>query len=165
MNELTAKYASQGLQVLGFPCNQFGMQENMGNGDILNILKYVRAGNNFVPTFQMFQKVAVNGATADPLFAWLRSKLPRPADDVAGTMLLVPNQMYALWAPITRTDMEWNFSKFLLGRNGLPIKRWSPDVASTDAGLVDDLVKALNNKTEEISPHHVKQQVLQQREL
>jgi glutathione peroxidase len=148
MNQLTAKYASQGLQILGFPCNQFGLQENMGNGDILNILKYVRPGSGYVPNFPLFQKVSVNGATADPIFQWLKKALPLPSDDPYGNT--IPVQAMMFWAPASRTDIDWNFSKFLVGRDGKPLKRWSEGVATADPGLVADIEKALNNKTDEI---------------
>jgi len=120
----------------------------MGNGDILNILKYVRPGNGFVPAFPMFQKVDVNGLQADPLFVWLRSKLPLPFDDPYGVFIMA--QMLMLWAPATRTDVDWNFEKFLIGRNGLPIKRWSNAIATADPGLIADIERALDNKTAEI---------------
>jgi len=147
-NELTARYGSRGFVILGFPCNNFGFQENMGNGDILNILKYVRPGNGFVPVFQMFQKIDVNGANTDPLFKWLRDKLPQAIDNPYG--VVVPLQKFMLWEPATRTDIDWNFNKFLVGRNGVPIKRWSSIVATTDSRVTSDIEKALDNRTQEI---------------
>jgi len=148
MNELIARYGSKGLMILGFPCNQFMMQDNMGNGDILNILKYVRPGNGFIPAFPLFQKVDVNGAQTDPLFRWLRDKLPVPFDDPYG--VTIPMQMLMLWEPASRTDVDWNFSKFLIGRNGLPIKRWSEAVATSDQAITADIERALGNSKREI---------------
>jgi len=124
-------------------------QENMGNGDIMNLLKYVRPGNGFVPTFPLFQKIDVNGANADPLFKWLRDKLPLNSD-VPPYGAFIAKQQLMLWEPASRTDLDWNFSKFLIGRNGLPIKRWSPVTATTDSILVADIEKALDNRTREI---------------
>jgi len=146
MTKLVTKYTEKGLIVLGFPCNQFAFQENMGNGDILNILHYVRPGNGFVPNFQLFQIINVNGATTDPLFQWLKAALPLPSDDMYG--LLIPMQEFLLWAPAARTDIDWNFSKFLVGRNGLPIKRWTSQISSDNPSFIADLEKALNNQTE-----------------
>jgi len=148
MNELTAKYGSQGFQVLGFPCNQFMHQENMGNGDIMNLLRYVRPGAGFVPSFPLFAKMDVNGITADPIFKWLKSALPLPSDDLYGNTIMA--QQLMLWSPASRTDIDWNFGKFLVGRDGKPIKRWTSSVATTDEGLVADIVKAINNRTHEI---------------
>ena len=59
MNELMTSYASKGLSILGFPCNQFGHQENCNNEEILNTLKYVRPGGGFVPKIQMMEKIEV----------------------------------------------------------------------------------------------------------
>jgi len=148
MNELISKYGSRGLQVLGFPCNQFGMQENMGNGDILNLLKFVRPGNGYIPAFPLFQKMDVNGLGADPLFKWIRDKLPLPFDNPYG--VIVEAQKLCLWEPVTRNDIQWSFSKFLFGRNGLPIKRWTDDVATTDAEVIGDIEKALNGQEDQI---------------
>jgi hypothetical protein len=61
INGLMSTFASQGLQALGFPCNQFGNQEPGANSEILNGLRYVRPGNGFVPAFQLTQLVSVNG--------------------------------------------------------------------------------------------------------
>jgi len=121
----------------------------MGNGDILNILKYVRPGNNFVPAFPLFQKIDVNGAAADPLFKWLRAALPLNSD-VPPYGPFIAKQQLMLWEPASRTDLDWNFSKFLIGRNGLPIKRWSPATGTTDSSLVTDVQRALDNRTQEI---------------
>jgi len=135
--------------ILGFPCNQFAFQENMGNGDILNLLKFVRPGSGFAPTFPMFQKIDVNGGNTDPLFKWLRAALPLNSD-VPPYGAFIAKQQLMLWEPASRTDLDWNFCKFLIGRNGLPIKRWSPATATTDGNLVADIERALDNKTQEI---------------
>jgi len=145
MNELIARYGSKGLIILGFPCYQFMNQENMGNGDILNILKNVRPGNGYIPAFPLFQKLDVNGALADPLFKWLRDKLPLPFDNPYGNT--IPAQMLMLWEPASRTDIDWNFSKFLIGRNGVPIKRWSEEVPTSDTRITADIERALANQT------------------
>ncbi len=76
LNALMLKYGptarkSCSLQVLGFPCAQFANQEPGKDSEIMNTLKYVRPGKNFVPNFTMFSKLEVNGATADGLFSWL----------------------------------------------------------------------------------------------
>jgi len=148
MNQLIGKFGSKGFVILGFPCNQFAFQENMGNGEILNILKFVRPGNGYIPAFPLFQKVDVNGAGADPLFKWLRDKLPLSVDNPYGPFLMLQKLM--LWEPASRTDIDWNFAKFLIGRNGFPIKRWSEDVETSDTRITDDIERALNNQTREI---------------
>jgi glutathione peroxidase len=145
MNDLFSKYGDQGLVVLGFPSNQFAFQENMGNGDILNLLKYIRPGGGYVPNFPLFQMMDVNGGSSDPLFKWLRNSLPLPSDDPYG--MTIELQLLMLWAPASRTDIDWNFSKFLIDRNGKPLKRWTSNVSTNDPGLVADIVKALNNQS------------------
>eukprot|EP00058_Branchiostoma_floridae_P006498 XP_002591986.1 hypothetical protein BRAFLDRAFT_114533 [Branchiostoma floridae] len=112
------------LAILGFPCNQFGHQENATNEEILNSLKYVRPGNGYEPKFDMFSKVQVNGSDAHPVFAYLREKLPIPADS-ENAFLIMNDPKCVIWSPVTRTDIAWNFEKFLIGPDGQPIKRFS----------------------------------------
>lgn len=71
LNALVKVY-SPNLRVLGFPCNQFGMQEPGTNDEILSGLKYVRPGHGFVPKFPIFTKTEVNGENEDPLFTFLK---------------------------------------------------------------------------------------------
>jgi len=140
MNELMSRYGSRGFTVVGFPCNQFGYQENFGNADILNVLKYIKPGNGFVPAFPLMQKGDVNGETADPVWQWIRQKLPYPSDDPTGVILM--SQADALWKPVTRTDVMWNFDKILFDRRGQPYKRVGEPVATLD--LIPDIEKLIN---------------------
>lgn len=96
---LYKKFKDKGLVILGFPCNQFAGQEPGNEEEIAKFcsLKYD-------VTFQMFQKVNVNGGETDPLFKFLKNQLP-------GTL---------------GNDVKWNFTKFLLDRNGKPFKRYAP---------------------------------------
>lgn len=122
MNELMEKYSAKGLVILGFPCNQFGHQENGSGEEILNSLKYVRPGNGFEPKIELFRKVSVNGSEAHPLFVYLKEKMPRPSD---GEDLLMNDCKSILWSPVLRSDLAWNFEKFLIDSNGVPFKRYS----------------------------------------
>ena len=99
LEALYKKYAAQGLVVLGFPCNQFGKQEP---GDAEDITQTCQI--NYGVTFPMFEKVEVNGAAAHPLFRYLKDELP----GVLGGRI------------------KWNFTKFLIGRDGTPLKRFAP---------------------------------------
>ncbi|KAK3583306.1 hypothetical protein CHS0354_038916 [Potamilus streckersoni] len=121
MNELASKFEGK-LVILGFPCNQFGHQENGNNDEILNSLKYVRPGNGFEPTFPIMEKCDVNGSNSHPLFQFLRDKLPLPSDDPVSLMSHTKN---IIWEPVTRTDISWNFEKFLIAPDGMPYKRYS----------------------------------------
>lgn len=111
LEKLHATYASQGLAVLGFPCDQFGHQEP---GDEASIAEFCEL--NFGVTFPLFAKVEVNGDAAHPLFRWLREQ---------------PDG-----API-----EWNFTKFLVGRDGAVLRRYP--AAVTPDEIADDIESAL----------------------
>jgi glutathione peroxidase len=99
LETLYKKYAAQGLVVLGFPCNQFGKQEPGGADEIARTCHI-----NYGVSFPMFEKVKVNGTAAHPVFRYLKNELP----GVLGGRIM------------------WNFTKFLIGRNGQPLKRFAP---------------------------------------
>ncbi|MDD3354124.1 glutathione peroxidase [Zoogloea sp.] len=99
LEALYQRYREQGFVILGFPCNQFGGQEP-GNGEEIAAFCAV----NYGVSFPMFAKVDVNGAEAHPLFRFLTGALPG-----------------ILGAPV-----RWNFTKFLIGRDGQPLKRFAP---------------------------------------
>jgi len=103
LEQLWRDHRDEGLVVLGFPCNQFGKQEP---GDEASI-----AGGcllNYGVTFPMFAKVDVKGPKAHPLFQWLTEALPGVLGSEA---------------------VKWNFTKFLLDREGRPVKRYAPSTA------------------------------------
>jgi glutathione peroxidase len=99
LEALYRKYNSKGLMVLGFPCNQFGSQEP---GDAATIEGSCLV--NYGVSFPMFEKIDVKGPQAHPLFVWLTASLPG----------------------IFGRDVRWNFTKFLIGRDGKPVKRFAP---------------------------------------
>lgn len=99
LEALYKKYAAQGFVVLGFPCNQFRKQEPGGAEEIAQTC-YI----NYGVSFPMFEKVDVNGIAAHSLFRYLKSELP-------GLM---------------GGRIKWNFTKFLIGRDGKPLKRFAP---------------------------------------
>ncbi|TTC73831.1 Glutathione peroxidase 2 [Bagarius yarrelli] len=121
LNQLQSSYPHR-LVVLAFPCNQFGYQENCRNGEILNSLKHVRPGGGFEPLCTVFEKCDVNGALTHPVFAYLKDKLPYPDDDQFSFM---QDPKFLVWSPISRSDISWNFEKFLVGPDGDPFKRYS----------------------------------------
>ena len=141
MNELMDKYCRKGLATLGFPCNQFGHQENCNNSEILNSLKYVRPGNGFVPKIDLFSKVSVNGKDAHPLFVFLKKKLPHPVDDEEH---LMGDSKLIIWTPVLRSDVSWNFEKFLIDSNGVPFKRYSRNFFTAD--IARDIEALLSKK-------------------
>lgn len=99
LEALYKKYAAQGLVILGFPCNQFGKQEPGSADDIAQTCHI-----NYGVSFPMFEKIDVNGSTAHPVFRYLKDELP----GVLGGRI------------------KWNFTKFLIGRDGTPLKRFAP---------------------------------------
>jgi len=121
INDLCEKYGDK-LVVLCFPCNQFGHQENSSGDEIMNVLKHVRPGNGFEPKCTMFDKVIVNGEGEHPVFKWLKSRLPYPKDDSES---LMGDPKFIIWKPIKRSDISWNFEKFLIDQTGKPVKRFS----------------------------------------
>jgi glutathione peroxidase len=115
LEELNKKYEGKGLRVLGFPCNQFGHQEPGDSDAIANFCE-----KNYGVTFQMFKKIDVNGANAHPLFKYLTSAAP----GVLGTEAI-----------------KWNFTKFLVDKNGAVSKRYAPSVSPED--IAPDIEKLL----------------------
>lgn len=100
LEELQKKYADKGFAVLGFPCNQFGSQEPGSENEIQSFCTM-----NFGVSFPMFSKVDVNGDDAHPLYLYLKDSLPGLLGIKA---------------------VKWNFTKFLIDKNGKPIKRYAP---------------------------------------
>jgi len=137
LNDLVAKFGDQ-LAVLAFPCNQFGHQENTNNDEILSSLKHVRPGNGFVPSFPVFEKTQVNGSETDPIFTYLKKRLPFPSD---APDALIANPGLVLWSPICRSDISWNFEKFLLDKSGKPFKRYSRNFETKN--IADDIAELL----------------------
>jgi len=121
MNELLERFGNR-LVILAFPCNQFGHQENGDGEEIRMSLRYVRPGNGFETKVTLMERVLVNGADAHPVFKWLREKLPAPSDDSTS---LMGDPGCIIWRPVTRTDISWNFEKFLIDSRGNPVKRYS----------------------------------------
>ena len=115
LQELHDTYAERGFTVLGFPCDQFGNQEP---GDEAEIASFCE--RNYGVSFPMFAKIDVNGDDAHPLYSWLR-------DEKSG---LLPGD-----------GIKWNFTKFLIGRDGRVIKRFSP--TTEPAKLGDTIESAL----------------------
>ena len=115
LEALHQSYGPKGLAVIGFPCNQFGSQDAGSNQEISQFCQV-----NYGVSFPMMEKVAVNGPGADPLFQWLRTEAP----GILGSK-----------------SIKWNFTKFLVGKDGAVIRRYAPQDAP--ASLKGDIEKAL----------------------
>jgi len=116
LEDLYQKYKDQGLEILGFPCNQFGNQEPGSNNEIEEFCTL-----NYGVTFPMFSKVDVNGDSADPLFKFLTS-----------------NKKGLLGS----SKIKWNFTKFLVDKDGNPVKRFAP--TKTPEQISEDIEEILN---------------------
>ncbi|TKS86509.1 Glutathione peroxidase 2 [Collichthys lucidus] len=103
--------------------------ENCSNGEIMNCLQHVRPGSGFHPNFTIFEKCDVNGTNTHPVFAYLKDKLPYPDDDPSSFM---QDPKFLIWSPINRTDVSWNFEKFIVGPEGEPFKRYSKKFPTID---------------------------------
>jgi len=115
LEKLYRELRGQGLVVLGFPCNQFGAQEPGTEAEIKSFCT-----SKFSVTFPMSAKIDVNGANRHAVYAWL-------TDATHG----FPG------------DIDWNFEKFLIGRDGRPIARYPAGTTPDDAGLLQDIANAL----------------------
>ena len=115
LEELHKTYGAKGLVVLGFPCNQFGAQDPGSNDEIAGFCQL-----NYGVSFPMMAKIDVNGAGAAPLYKWLTAEAP----GLLGTKAI-----------------KWNFTKFLVGKNGEVVKRYAPQDAP--ASLSRDIEAAL----------------------
>jgi glutathione peroxidase len=115
LQALWQAYQDQGLVVLGFPSNEFGAQDPGSNDEIASFCQV-----NYGVSFPMMAKIEVNGAAAHPLYRWLTSEAP----GLLGSQAI-----------------KWNFTKFLVGRDGKTIKRYAPQDAPEK--LVKDIEAAL----------------------
>ncbi|HEX5738382.1 MAG TPA: glutathione peroxidase [Hydrogenophaga sp.] len=115
LEKLHQTYGERGLVVLGFPCNQFGGQDPGSNAEIGAFCQ-----KNFGVTFPMMSKIDVNGAEAHPLYQWLAAEAPGLLGSKA---------------------IKWNFTKFLVGKDGRVIRRYAPQDAPEK--LASDIEAAL----------------------
>jgi len=114
LEKLYRDHKSEGLVVLGFPCNQFGNQEPNSEAEIKQFCK-----QKFDVSFPMFAKIDVNGPKAHPLYKWLKAQTK------------------------DTSDIQWNFTKFLVGRDGRVVARFPSNVAPESRELLDAVKKAL----------------------
>lgn len=133
LEALYRKYQDRGLEVLGFPCNQFMGQEPGDNDEIQNFCK-----TSYDVTFPVLAKVDVNGEQADPLFDHLRAEAPGDWGPNHG-------DFYERLKDVTPAsepgDVVWNFTKFLVGRDGKVIRRYEPPVSPEE--IDQDLAELL----------------------
>ena len=115
LEKLYAEYREQGLEVLGFPCNQFGAQEPGTSEEAEEFCQV-----NFGVTFPIFAKVDVNGEETHPLFQYLKEQQPGVGED---------------------GSIQWNFTKFLVNREGEVVQRFEPKTSPET--MIQDIEKLL----------------------
>lgn len=106
LENIYKKYKDEGFEIIGFPCNQFAFQEPGSNQEIKEF-----CDTNYGVTFEIMSKIKVNGPKADPLFKFLKKQ----KSGIAGT-----------------PQIKWNFTKFLINRDGEVIKRFGPKIEAKD---------------------------------
>lgn len=126
LESLYKKYKEQGFKVLAFPANNFMNQEPGSNADI----KKFCTADKYQVTFDLFSKTSVAGADQSPLYKLLTE---HPNKDIAG-------------------KVEWNFQKYLVGRDGTVLAKFGPRTKPDDKSLVEQVEKALAAKKPETSP-------------
>lgn len=114
LEELYKEFKEEGLEILGFPCNQFANQDPKSNKEISQFCLI-----NYGVTFKMFEKIDVNGVNAHPLYKFLKSEAKG----------------------ILNNEIKWNFAKFLIDKNGNVVKRYSP--TTSPIKLKEDIKKLL----------------------
>ncbi|HUN35536.1 MAG TPA: glutathione peroxidase [Trebonia sp.] len=124
LEALYREAADRGLQVLGFPCNQFKEQEPGTDAEIQDFCK-----TTYDVTFPVFSKVDVNGPAADPLYEYLRTEAPGDFGPQYGPFY---EAISKIKPDAGADDVKWNFTKFLIGRDGTVIKRYEPPVSPDD---------------------------------
>lgn len=116
LQKLYEKYQDRGFAVLGFPCNQFGSQEPGTEAEIKNFCE-----TSFGVKFPLFQKIDVNGPGTHPLYQYLKQAKP----GILGT-----------------EKIKWNFTKFLIDREGNPVKRFAP--GDKPESIAEEIERLLN---------------------
>lgn len=141
LEELYQKYSQSGLEILDFPCNQFGQQ---APGSIEEIHNFCTA--NFNIHFPQFDKIDVNGDNAHPLFTYLKSKQAFGGFDLNERLGKLLDDMMRKKDPEfdKNPDIKWNFTKFLIDRQGNVIKRFEPTDKMADVEM--EIAKVLNNQ-------------------
>ena len=124
LEELNKQYKDKGLVIIGFPCNQFLSQDPGSDSEISEFCRL-----NYGVTFQIMKKVDVNGADEEPVFTYLKQQAPFKGFHKAATnatlgAILMLKDLH--WKK--SNDIKWNFTKFLISKDGKSIRRFEPDV-------------------------------------
>lgn len=125
LQQLYAQYAEQGLEILDFPCNQFREQAPESSSEIAQVCQM-----KFGTKFKIFDKIDVNGENAAPLYAYLKSEKPEDKGNHVFKDLLL--KLASIGEKREGSDIKWNFTKFLVNRNGEVVARFAPSVKPSE---------------------------------
>ena len=137
LQALYAKYGGRGLEILDFPCNQFGGQSPESDSETTQFCQL-----NYGTTFPQFKKVEVNGANELPLYSWLKSERGFAGFDEGHKLAPVLDKMLreADADYDKKSDIKWNFTKFLIDRDGNVTARFEP---TADMSTVEEAIERL----------------------
>lgn len=121
LESLYQQYASQGLEILDFPCNQFRQQAPESSEEISQICQL-----KFGVQFKIFDKIDVNGAHESPLYTYLKQQ--QPSDQKTSFIKQLFIKLASLGQQRRPSDIQWNFTKFLVNRQGEVVARFAPTV-------------------------------------
>jgi glutathione peroxidase len=136
LERLHARFSGRGFSVLGFPANDFAEQEPGTNAEIAQFCT-----TNFGVKFPIFEKITVVGPRKHPLYASLINAQSKPT---TSTNELRQHLIEFGVTPNAEPEILWNFEKFLVNRNGIPVARFAPDVEPEDANLTERIEAELN---------------------
>ena len=135
LEALYQKYKEQGFTIVGFPCDQFAHQEPGSDAEIEEFCRL-----NHGVTFQLMKKTDVNGADAHPIFEYLKTQAP--TEEYIGLKAKAASKLFKTISKSVEkdSDIKWNFTKFLIGRDGKVVKRFAP---TTTPEEMENDIKAL----------------------
>lgn len=136
LEKIYEKYKAQGLEVLGFPANEFLGQEPGSNAEISQFCEM-----KFGIKFPLFEKIVVKGEGQHPLYKFLTESKPQATKNPEGNLEKKLTDIGQ--APKKPNDILWNFEKFIIGRDGQIVDRFAPDVAPENPLLVQSIEKSL----------------------
>ena len=136
LQDLYTRYHGQGLEILDFPCNQFGAQAPGSNEEI-----HAFCTGTYNTTFPQMAKINVNGDSATALYSWLKSKAPFGGFDTTDRIGAYLDQMFRAQDSLydQNPDIKWNFTKFLIDRQGNVVRRFEPTapISDIEAAIID----------------------------
>ncbi len=127
LEELNQKYKDKGLVIIGFPCNQFKEQDPGSDSQIEEFCQL-----NYGVTFQIMKKIDVNGENADPIFVYLKEQAP--AEEYNGLKAKAARNLFKKISDSAKSesDIQWNFTKFLIDKEGKVVGRFAPTAEPAD---------------------------------